>query len=169
MRLLDLGAFNGDSALHFIAFPAVTEIDAYEPNGDFKALWAGISEFYPAIRFHQLAVSDHNGVAKYTKRPPELPLGSTINPDKRAYGEGEVYPVQCVDIADLITEDCWLKLDVEGEEYKILERLIDTGKIDLVQRLYVEWHTRKMSGDYEKRERAILEKLTNTEVMEWTC
>lgn len=33
-----------------------------------------------------------------------------------------------------------LKIDIEGAEYAVVQRLIDSGAISLVQELYVEWH-----------------------------
>lgn len=153
MKLIDIGCFNGDSTLHFISYPDITSIEAFDPNPDFKDdIWKAITEHYPNITFHNKAVYIKNGTVKYTQRPAELPLGSTIMEAKHGWGMGEIKEVPCVDILDLINEKCCLKVDAEGAEYDILERLIESGRSDLIDRLYVEWHDTKMSSDNEQRQ-----------------
>lgn len=155
MKLLDIGAFNGDSALHFISYPDIDSVEAYEPNEDFKDIWQAISNHYP-ITFINKAVYTYNGEIEYYQRPSELPLGSTIMKEKIQSTPATTKKVECVDILDLITEMCCLKLDVEGAEYDILERIITGGKADLIDRLYVEWHDSKMTSDNFARQVAII-------------
>lgn len=158
MKLIDIGAFNGDSALHFISYPDIDSIDAYEPNGDYKVIWNAISKRYPSIKFINKAVYTHNGVIKYTKRPFEAPLGSTIMKTKSGWGSGIISEVDCVDILDILpNEKFCLKLDAEGAEYDILTKIIESGKSDLIDRLYVEWHDSKMSSDNSKTQESIIE------------
>lgn len=158
MKLIDIGAFNGDSVLHFISYPDIDSIDAYEPNTDFSPLWRAIEEFYENVRFAPVAVYTYKGSIEYTKRPEDLPLGSTIMKEKSGWGDGQIMKVLCVDILDIIPDQPFcLKLDAEGAEYDILERLIESGKSDLVNRLYVEWHDTKMSSDNSERQIAITE------------
>ena len=158
MKLIDIGAFNGDSTLHFISYPDIDSIDAYEPNGDFTGIWRAITWHYPSVHFFQSAVYTHNGKVQYTQRPADLPLGSTIMTSKSGWGMGEVKEVPCIDILDIIpNEPFCLKVDAEGAEYDILERLIESGKSDLVDRLYVEWHDTKMDTDNSDRQIGIVE------------
>lgn len=169
MMLIDIGCFNGDSPLHFIADPQIDSIVAFDPNPRHRGIWAAIEAHYPSIKFNQLAISDHNGTAEYSLMPEEKPLGSTISKEKRDFGSAEVTEVRVKDIAEIVTEPCWMKLDAEGEEYKILERLIETDKLRLVKKIWLEWHTGKMVNDYKAREEAIkaeIEKL-GIEVKPW--
>ncbi len=153
MKLIDIGAFNGDSALHFISYPDIDSIDAYEPNGQYKDIWKAITAHYPEVNFWLKAVYTYNGKIKYSQRPDSLPLGSTVMPEKNSWDQGEIIEVPCVDILDITpNEPFCLKLDAEGAEYDILERLIGSGKSDLVDRLYVEWHDSKMSSDNSQRQ-----------------
>lgn len=78
--------------------------------------------------------------------------------------------VRCVDLARVITslpEPVILKLDCEGAEYELLEHLIQTGAINAVERVVVEWHKRSDG----KRRRAIEEGLraagVRTEQWRW--
>lgn len=157
MKLIDVGAFNGDSALHFISYPDIDFIDAYEPNSDFVNLWRAISEHYPNIRFINKAVYINNGVTDYYKRPKDLPLGSTIMKSKIQDTPNETSSVDILDILDIVPDEPYcLKLDAEGAEYDILERIIKYGKPENIDRLYVEWHDSKMTSDNYARQVVIV-------------
>lgn len=156
MKLVDIGAFNGDSALHFISYPDIDSIDCYEPNDTYSPIWDAIEGFYPQIKFYADAVYTHNGQITFYKRPDELPLGSTLMPAKIQDAPNVELTVDCVDILDIIPDEKFcLKVDAEGAEYDILERLIESGKHELVDRLYVEWHDSKMTSDNFARQVAI--------------
>lgn len=157
MKLVDIGAFNGDSALHFISYPDIDSIDCYEPNTDYKDIWAAISKHYPEITFYDQAVYIHNDKVEYYKRPKNAPLGSTIMKSKIQDIENEQSTIKCIDILDIIPDEPFcLKLDAEGAEYDILERLIENNKADLIDRLYIEWHDSKMTSDNYARQVAIV-------------
>lgn len=157
MKLIDIGAFNGDSALHFISYPDIDSIEAYEPNGDFKGIWDAITEHYPVVKFSNKAIYTHNGHILYYKRPSEAPLGSTIMKSKIQNTPSEESTVECIDILDIVPDEPYcLKLDAEGAEYDILERIITKGKPDNIDRLYVEWHDSKMTSDNFARQVAIV-------------
>lgn len=153
MKLVDIGAYNGDSALYFISYPDIDEIDAYDPNDDHIELWNSINKFYPNINFFNKAVHTANKKVTFYKRPKDLPLGSTIMPDKIQSASNEQIIVDCVDILDIVPSELFcLKVDAEGAEYDILERLMNSDKAKFVDRLYVEWHDSKMSSDNHRRQ-----------------
>jgi hypothetical protein len=105
VKLIDIGAFNGDSALHFVSYPDIHYIDAYDPNSDFKDIWYAIEQYYPTVRlFHNEAVYTNNGTITYYKRPAEVPLGSTVMTAK-VDGEVTEVEVKCVDILDIIPDE----------------------------------------------------------------
>jgi FkbM family methyltransferase len=166
MKLIDLGAYNGDTALHFIAYPDIDSIDAYEPNSDFTEIWSAISQHYPTIRFFPSAVYTKTGFVPYRKMT-DAGLGSTLISEKIDSDKGELMEVACVDIMGIIpNEPFCLKVDIEGAEYDVLERLIDSGKSDLVDRLYVEWHDAKMTSDNTTRQARIVEHF-GKRIKEW--
>lgn len=73
-------------------------------------------------------------------------LGCTLKSEKKEKLDRE-HPinVMCVDINDIIdyiNKDKYiiLKLDIEGAEYEVLERLIETGNIERINELYVEFY-----------------------------
>ena len=47
------------------------------------------------------------------------------------------------------TDKIVLKIDIEGEEYNLLQDMIDTKSIEYIYKIYCEWHYKKMK-DYKK-------------------
>ena len=90
---------------------------------------------------------------------------STVMRAKNAKGEwtgsGEVIRVPCFDFSSWLRglpEPPIVKLDVEGAEFPILEKLVEDGSDVLVAELLVEWHDDKMP-DHAERKATLLERL----------
>jgi FkbM family methyltransferase len=67
---------------------------------------------------------------------------------------GDVIRVPCFDFSSwlrLLPERPVVKLDVEGAEFPVLERLHEDGTDALVAELLVEWHDEKMENFAERR------------------
>jgi FkbM family methyltransferase len=76
-------------------------------------------------------------------------------------GAGDVISVPCFDFSTWLRslpEPPIVKLDVEGAEFPILERLHAEGTDALVAELLVEWHDEKM-GDFSERKAALVSRL----------
>jgi hypothetical protein len=74
---------------------------------------------------------------------------------------GEVIRVPCFDFSSWLRrldERPVVKLDVEGAEFPILERLHEEGTDALIAELLVEWHDEKMP-DFATRKAALLASL----------
>jgi FkbM family methyltransferase len=74
---------------------------------------------------------------------------------------GEVIRVPCFDFSSwlrTLPEPPVVKLDVEGAEFPILERLHEDGTDALVAELLIEWHDEKMA-DFAERRAALLSAL----------
>ena len=91
---------------------------------------------------------------------------STVMKEKNSRGEwdgaADVIRVPCFDFPAWLRrlpEPPVVKVDVEGAEFPILERLAEVGADALVEHLFVEWHDAKMGGLAE-RKAAILARLT---------
>lgn len=48
-----------------------------------------------------------------------------------------------------------LKLDIEGAEYKVLEKMIKDGTVDYINQLYIEWHWFKIGLPEEAHNKII--------------
>ena len=69
-------------------------------------------------------------------------------------GSGDVIRVPCFDFSAWLCElgaPAVVKLDVEGAEFEILERMVDEGTDLLVSQLLVEWHDDRMPGFEPRR------------------
>ena len=76
-------------------------------------------------------------------------------------GAGDVIRVPCFDFSRWVRslpEPPVVKLDVEGAEFPILERLHGDGTDALVAELLVEWHDEKM-GDFAERKSGLMSRL----------
>jgi len=78
---------------------------------------------------------------------------------------GENVSVDCIDIVDVVKKHekiKILKLDIEGAEYKVLRRLIETGLIDKPEFIFFEDHEAKVINkkDFIKDKR-VVEKFVN--------
>jgi hypothetical protein len=58
-------------------------------------------------------------------------------------------------------------MDIEGSEYDTLEKMIETGAIEYVNTLVVEWHSRYFTNKDEilEREKKISEKIKNSNIL----
>jgi hypothetical protein len=69
--------------------------------------------------------------------------------------------VECVDIEDILSEICnkdpeaeiYIKCDIEGSEFVVLPRIIESEYVHHIKEMYIEWHERFWYGtsDYIKK------------------
>ncbi len=98
-------------------------------------------------------------------------LNATVMAQKNEVGEWtDSVTVPCIDFSTWLE---WLgpaavKMDIEGAEYPILEKMITYGTDRLMQPLLVEWHDHKLGAPdtYSQRREAILSRLS-CEVRGW--
>jgi FkbM family methyltransferase len=68
----------------------------------------------------------------------------------------DVIDVECIDLTKFIETNfeksdlIIVKLDCEGAEYCILEKMISNGVIDFIDEFYIEWHSRLMSQKFDE-------------------
>lgn len=114
------------------------------------------------VTVRRLAAWTHAGDVPYTAKNDQ-PLGSYVGAGDRT--------VACFDIADALADiadeahaPVILKLDAQGAEYELLDRLIATGGIRRVERVLVEWHD--LPARAEDRDRLL--NLIPCPVEEWS-
>ena len=102
--------------------------------------------------FNRLVTSPANGpVPVYFKNTSRGGSMSAIR-EKRSNNIKDFIYVDTISISDFISSlehskiDV-IKLDVEGSEYKIIEDLIDSGKIEMVDLILFECHKHKIQSD----------------------
>lgn len=116
------------------------------------------------LYFHVYASQDQ---VKWSVGSSLLPTKSNVNPE-------DSVEVQAIDLAKFILAlNCpvrVLKIDVEGVECRILQRLIDSGAIHRIERVFVETHDTKIPELREEtdalRTRLRRESLTHSD-LDW--
>jgi FkbM family methyltransferase len=143
-RIVDCGANIGLSVIYFKRrFPDATII-AFEPE---EANYALLQENVAAnelssVTCHRVALGDNDGTALFHVDPgiPGSLMGALGAPLARPY----LVASQTVTVRRLSSYlDApidLLKLDIEGSEGMVLADLVATGKIELVNRMVIEYH-----------------------------
>lgn len=130
------------------------------------------------------AVSNATGTIKYFE--PEswgknYKGSTTVVENKRAMGRGYLNPkfTPAINFGEWISENfrmndfLFVKMDIEGAEYDVLNSIMNDGSIDLIDVLAVEWHADKFeepqSTKYREIEKRIKAYSENHEitVLDW--
>jgi len=151
---IDCGGYNGCSVTYFrkkYDIDGEYFVHSFEPNEIFfnnynfsnhtlhkKAVWIanGVYPFY-------LDKADGDGSSLLSKK-------TTGNLDFK----NPIY-VECIDLSEWIInsfnikDEIILKLDVEGAEYEILNKMINDNSLNFISELYVEWHWKKIGMSAE--------------------
>lgn len=141
---IDCGAFTGDTVdceflFNFkadkkIAFEANPDLLPYVTNKAFDEV-------------HNKAVWTKNGEVVFYQDQSKRPLGSTIKGSKTT-GILKPISVEAIDFSEYIKsykkDNVLVKMDCEGAEFDILEKMIIDGTITIPSALYVEFHPNKV-------------------------
>lgn len=125
---------------------------AFEPDPNaFKELEKSFGNIKNVVLFNK-AVSDYSGNVKlyfndrYNEDPKKWSVGSTLVEDKPHVDKSNFVEVEVIDLTEFINNlqkpVTLIKIDVEGEEIRILNKLIDTGLAKKVENILVETHER---------------------------
>lgn len=147
---IDCGA-NVGKVTRKIARPGVT-VYAFEPDPNaFRALVRNTADLDNVACLNK-AVSVYNGKAKiyfndrYDENPEKWSTGSTLLEDKPNVDKENFVVCEVVDLAEFIEKldkpIGILKMDIEGEEVKVLNKLIDCGLTSRIRKIVVETHER---------------------------
>lgn len=148
---IDCGGYDGCSALAFLLENPHFDCVSFEPNPE---LWKHYDQI--PTKLIKKAVYTYDGTVSLTLDTIDAD-GSTIIEGKRVdfkrRREDSSFPkldVPCIDLSAYVRKmskkypHIVLKLDIEGAEYDILEKMLADGTLDLVERLYCEFHASKM-------------------------
>lgn len=153
---VDLGAFDGDSIRSFMQMkdlpvePSKFSIFAFEPNPKFeqalKELQKSLENF---IMFRPEAAWIEEGTMTFAKDEAESPMGSTLMKSKaEIWGKASHIEVKTFDFTEYVKQfiDDYLivKMDIEGAEFPILQKMHDEGTDSIMNELWVEMHPNKV-------------------------
>lgn len=164
--IVDAGAFDGDWSLRaFEKFGA--EVYAFEPSPlslqQAEARLAGI----PQVHLMPYALGASDGEMLLV----EGGMGSTLHDSATELDDVSTTPVAVRDIAAVFDElglervDL-IKINIEGGEYDLLDRLIASGYIERCRCLLVQFH--EWHPDAYARRRRIRKQLRDTHTLDWS-
>lgn len=129
-------------------------VHAFEPNPHAYDILSKRFARNPNVHCYQKGVTDHNGTLKLylhqfsAQEPVKWSTGSSLLAEKGNVSTEDFVEVEVIDLAEFIeglhSNVKVLKLDVEGVEYRIVDRLMDTGVIHKIEHILVESHARRM-------------------------
>ena len=166
---LDLGCYTGDTVQKYLRgeiFERGREcnvVHAFDLTA-YPKEWQAVKDEFPntTIAFHQKAVGIAQGTATFGEWQ-ENPQAQTCYPECENYNGRPLAQVEQVDFIGWIQrfvqpgDFVVCKMDIEGAEYEILEQLIKTGAIRLINFLAVEFHGWIFPAEYAEREKWIRE------------
>ncbi len=148
---VDCGAHQGTSVRFFRhVYPqgARYTIYSFEANPQFNRYFQEL----PDVHFFNAAVWTHDGELTFYNNGGGA--SSVIEGKAMAGGfQDRRLTVPCMDLSrwlrrEFLREDyIILKMDIEGAEYAVLEKMIQDRSIDYIDKLYIEWHCAKTGGE----------------------
>ena len=151
----DLGGFIGQTTANFIIAHDPHKATAFEPN---PAAIKGKHWDYVRTaggKIINAAVGTEDGeVDFYLDSTKAVSQSCTATVDKVSEVNDQIpVPVEVIDFSKYISrrvrKDHFIvvKMDIEGGEYALLEKMIMMGTLKCVDELRIEWHSHKMTGD----------------------
>jgi FkbM family methyltransferase len=145
-----------------------SEVYAFEPNPHAFEVLSGRFEANPRVHCLEQAVAATEGAARLHLHvdagddPLTWSTASSLLAAKPNVDAATFVAVETVDLdaflGGLERPVTVLKLDVEGAEFEILERMLATGRLAAIEHVLVEMHDRKIPG-YEERGAALRRQL----------
>jgi FkbM family methyltransferase len=183
---LDLGTHYGQGLREFIERFNINDswrVYTFEANPiTFEKYKKEFAHQTPYVESCNAAVSDHFGT---------ITLNIETPPDEDATGQGSsIVPIDnwdpwgnrssgthfhlqrevpCFDFSRFISDnfskddEIVVKMDIEGSEFDVLEKMILDGTIEYINHISVEWHARFFTNkeETELREKLLIEKLNS--------
>ena len=140
--VLDAGAYVGDWCVQVAdCSPASTKIHAFEPGPPHVQQLITACEDLPNINIHQEALGGTSSTASLSYLGP----GSTLYDYSTATRSVEVKVRDIGEVLDELLDGTsrrldLLKLNVEGGEYEILERILELDRLGSIEHLLIQFH-----------------------------
>jgi FkbM family methyltransferase len=158
--VLDIGAYTGEYA-EALAARGVGRIEAFEPVPDYAAACRARAARHPAIRVHEYGLADRDFRTRMT-------LDGLASSSYRSHGamiEAEFRDIAGILAALDLPEIALAKINIEGGEYAILPRLIETGLITRFAALLIQFH--RIDSGSEAAYATIAARLSATHAPAW--
>lgn len=139
--IIDCGSNIGMSILYFKLMYPESKIIAFEPDEDaFSCLKQNIEKNQlQSVEIHKKAVSGNEGKTDfyYDKEDP----GSLVMSTVRERLPKQKREIDAVHLSKYINEEVdFLKMDVEGAELSVIQEISNSGKLNHVKQMAIEYH-----------------------------
>ncbi len=166
---IDLGAADGDTATQALSeFPSLDRLILFEPGRQrFEKLsqhFAGNARI-ECIQAAAGPLAVESARLYHEQRIEGRPYfdgqGDSLQPGKRNIDQNDFEEVRIMAIPLFLLEQTqpddriFLKMDIEGGEYDLLEAMIGNGSIGRVSRLFCEWHGSKLGIPSERHRKLV--------------
>ncbi len=172
--VVDCGGHDGCSAIKLRFLYPNAQIYTFEPNPDFWKYY----ELIP-VKLFRKAVATFDGVIDIVIDPIDGDGSSYVKTKKIDIGnkidnsDCPVIKVECIDLSQFLKnlsnhyDEIILKLDVEGAEYDILDKMIKDNSLSCVNKLYCEFHWEKIGMSAEEHNKILSIASNITSIEEW--
>lgn len=151
---IDCGAHCGESILQAKQrFGQDITVISFEPIPYFANQLKEIYKDDDTVMVENAAVWINQDIKKFYVHG-EITDGSSLLTLYGGVEEGRYINIPCFDLSswimDTFDSDDYLilKLDIEGAEYEVLNKLIEDGAIKMIKELWGEWHHQKIEDEY---------------------
>lgn len=174
--ILDIGANDGCSIRKFkeiLNEKNITDykIYSFEPVPFFKK-YLELEKCSNVELIYKICSTDNKKKKIYLSG--ESGSGSSIYKDKLSNKIRENIFIHCesIDLCDFIKNlpqysQLWIKMDVEGAEYKLIPHLYNNNLLSSIDKLYIEWHYKKIRSITEKQHNETVKMLGNLKCEFW--
>lgn len=151
-------------------------VETFEPNPYLiKDLTANLSVLPLNITIHNKAVWDEDGEVSFSVMLEEsegssveklMAVAECADQQSGSFRKHDhIITVPSVDISTVLKaytkEDrIVVKLDIEGSEFCVLRKMLADDTMDLVNELYIEWHTKYINGESKETEAALIQQIS---------
>lgn len=174
---LDIGAHKANSLKKFVkTYEDAHEyrIFCFEPNPKLNKYFEKYLSDYDVTVINAVAwIKD--GETEFFEAQAS-PIGSTLYKDKTTQRVSKTpTKVPSIDISRWIQENLneddfiILKMNIEGAEYDIVEKMLKDDTLKWANELYISWHFQKIPSIGQKRHKNLMKKLKDShyEVKKW--
>lgn len=156
--VMDVGAHRGHFTARMRQQHPACRVIAYEPVVRDADILKERFKFDPNVIVRPYGLADKDTIATFGVFGDQTGLYAATKERTRVTLKDVSAEVGDVQVA-------LLKLNIEGGEYEVLERLLETGQITQLAHLQVQFHC--LREDHEKRHDAIREALAKTHSCKW--
>lgn len=163
---IDCGSNVGQGLKQFISMYNIDSswtVEAFEPNPYLiESLKQNISNLPIKVNVYNKAVWDTDGEVQFSIMETEsegssveklMDSGACADKNSISYRKHDnIITVPSISMSNILkkyseNDFILVKLDIEGSEFRVVRKIISDNTINLIDELYIEWHTEYLSSE----------------------